>query len=133
MKRGIVHVPTKQEHQDKQSWIQFTLSDLEQSQNKSQHADWIVTIAFYKALHAVDSYLAKLGIHPKSHVTYRKNKGRNEYVQNHLGKIYTRYYALYRASRRARYDAYTYQVNRQQVTRLVNHALYIEKYINTLL
>ena len=125
-------MPTKQEHQNKQSWTQFTLSDLQQSQNSSQHADWIVTLAFYKALHAVDSYLATIGIDPTMH-TNQQNTGRNQHVQNHLGKIYTRYDALYRASRRARYDAYTYQTNSQQVTRLVNHALYIEKYIKTLL
>ena len=125
-------MPTKQEHIDKQSWIQVTLSDLEQSQNKSQHADWIVTIAFYKALHAVDSYFAKQGIDGKGH-NKKNHRIRNQQVQNHLGRIYTRYYALYRASRRARYDAYTYQVNPQRVTKLVNHALYIERYINPLL
>ena len=124
-------MPTAQVHIDKQNRTQVALSDLQQSQNRHQHGDWIVTLAFYKALHAVDFYFAKKGIdrgnHDKSHWE------RDEQVQNHLGKIYTRYYALYRASRRARYDAYTYQVNRRQVTRLVNHALYIEKYINTLL
>ena len=125
-------MPKKQEHIQKQNRTQITLSYLQQSQNSLQHADWIVTLAFYKALHAVDSYLAKQGIHPKSH-TNKQKTGRNEYVQNRLGRIYTRYYALYRASRRARYDAYTYEANPKQVTRLVNHALNIEKYIKTLL
>ena len=126
-------MPTKQEHQDKQSWTQFTLSDLQQSRNRLQHADWIVTLAFYKALHAVDSYLAKLGLHPKSHTTNRRGTGRNEYVQNHLGGIYPQYYALYWASRKARYDAYTYQGSSRAVTKLVNNALDIEQHINTLL
>lgn len=125
-------MPTKQEHIDKQSWIQFTLSDLEQSQNRSQHADWIVTIAFYKALHAVDSYLARKGIHPTVH-TSPQGVGRNQYVKKHLRIIYPQYNALYRASRKARYDAYTYQTNPQEVTKLVNHALSIERYINPLL
>ena len=124
-------MPTKQEHIDKQSWIQFTLSDLEQSQNKSQHADWIVTIAFYKALHAIDSYFAKQGIDGKGH--NKNHRIRDRQVQNHLGRIYPQYRALYRASRRARYDAYTYQANQQQVTKLVNYASDIEKYIKPLL
>ena len=125
-------MPTKQEHIDKQNRTQITLRYLQQSQNSSQHADWIVTLAFYKALHAVDSYLATLGIDPKAH-TNKQNTGRNEYVQNHLGGIYPQYSALYWASRRARYNAYTYQANCQDVTKLVNYSLSIEQHINTLL
>ena len=125
-------MPAKQAHQNKQNWTQLALFDLQQSQNSPQHADWIVTLAFYKALHAVDSYFAKLEIHPTAH-TNKQKTGRNEYVQNHLGRIYPQYRALYRASRKARYDAYTYQANPQVVTSLVNHALSIEKYIKTLL
>lgn len=59
--------------------------------------------------------------------------GRNQYVKKHLRIIYPQYNALYRASRKARYDAYTYQANPQEVTKLVNQALSIEKYINPLL
>ena len=127
VKTGIIHMPTTQAHIEKQSITQLTLSYLQQSQNSPQHADWIVTLAFYKVLHAVDSYLAKQGIHPKGH------KLRNQQVQNHLGSIHREYYALYRASRRARYDEYTYRDNPQEVTILVNHALDIEEYIETLL
>ena len=46
-------MPTKREHIDKQRSTQITLSYLQQSQNSPQHADWIVTLAFYKALHAL--------------------------------------------------------------------------------
>lgn len=120
-------MPTTQEHIEKQSRTRITLSYLQQSHNSPQHADWIVTLAFYKALHVVDSYLAKQGIHPKGH------RLRNQQVQNHLGNIHREYSALYRASRKARYDAYTYRDNPQAVTRLVNHALSIEEYIKTLL
>ena len=64
----FTHMPGTQAHQDKQAGTYLALSDLQQSQNSPHHADWIVTLAFYKALHAVDSYLAELGIHPKSHL-----------------------------------------------------------------
>ena len=124
---GIVHMPTTQEHIKKQNSIQITLSYLQQAPNNFQHADWVVTLAFYKALHAVDSYLVKQGLDSVGH------SKRNRHVQNHLQDISEEYNALYRASRRARYDAYTYQDNPQAVTTLVNDSVFIEEYINTLL
>ena len=62
---GTTPMPTTQEHQDKQSMTELARSDLEQSPNNPQHADWIVTLAFYKALHAVDSYFANEEFTPK--------------------------------------------------------------------
>ena len=124
---GIVCMPTAQLHLDKQSRTELARSDLEQSQNSPQHADWIVTLAFYRALHAVDSYFAKLNIHPQGH------RDRNQHVQNHLGSIHKRYFALYTASIKARYEDYTYQNKPQEVTKLVNRSLAIEQHVNTLL
>ena len=120
-------MPSTQAHKSKQSRAQLALSDLQQSRNSSHHADWIVTLAFYKALHAVDSYLAELEIHPKGHLE------RNRHVQECLGSIHRAYSALYRASRRARYDDFTYQDRPQDVGTLVNRSSNIESYINTLL
>ena len=96
-------MPFKDVHQKKQSKALLALSDLQASQNRPHHADWIVTLAFYKALHAVDSYLAdKCKIHPSNHVDRRKH------VQRHLGCIHGEYYALYHASMKARYEG-TYE------------------------
>ena len=125
-------MPTTQAHLNKQNRFQFTLSYLQQSQNSPQHADWIVTLAFYKALHAVDSYLATLNIHPKVH-TNKCKTGRNQYVQLHLGSIQRKYSALYDASIRARYKNYTFQNHPQEVTKLISHSLSIEEYIKKLL
>ena len=126
-------MPAKQAHQNKQNWTQLALIDLQQSQNSPQHADWIVTLAFYKVLHAVDSYLAQKQIHPRGHTASQGRMGRNQYVKRYLRIIYPQYNALYRASRKARYNAYTYQADPQEVTKLVNQASDIEKYIKTLL
>ena len=126
-------MPTTQEHIDKQTSTQITLSYLQQSQNSPQHADWIVTLAFYKALHAVDSYLARKNIHPKGHKSNRSNIGRIEYVKKHLSTLYPQYTTLFTASQNARYEAYTYYLNPQEVTELVNHALDVEKHIKSLL
>ena len=120
-------MPTTQLHLDKQSRTELARSDLEQSQNSPQHADWIVTIAFYRALHAVDSYFAKLKIHPKGH------RERSQHVQDHLKRIHERYLALYRASITARYEENTYLDKPQQVITLVNDSLVIEEHIKTLL
>ncbi len=120
-------MPEIQAHQDKQIGTHLALSDLQQSQNSPHHADWIVTLAFYKALHAVDSYFAKLEIHPRGHLE------RNRRVQELLEEIFPRYDALYSASRIARYEADTYQDTPEDVMMLVNSSLDIESYINTLL
>ena len=125
-------MPTTQAHIHKQSRIQITLSCLQQSQNCPQHADWIVTLAFYKALHAVDSYLATLGIHPKVH-TNKYKTGRNQFVQRHLSSIHRKYSTLYDASIRARYKDYTFQNNPHGVTTLISHSLSIEEHIKKLL
>ena len=122
-------MPTERVHQDKQSIADRALSHLQAAQKSSHHADWIVTLAFYKALHAVDSYLAKNNIHPSMHTG---PNGRNQSVKLHLQTIYGQYLALHRASIRARYKDYTYQNKPQEVTSLLKKSLHIENYINTL-
>ena len=103
-------MPTTQEHVEKQNSIRITPSYLQQSQNRSQHADWIVTLAFYKALHAVDSYFAKQGIDPEGHL---KGHGRRQQqVRNYLEGIHEEYSALYTASILARYEEYTHEPSR---------------------
>ena len=120
-------MPETQAHQNKQSRTHLALSDLQQSQNSPHHADWIVILAFYKALHAVDSYFAKLQIHPTGHLE------RNRYVRELLDEIFMQYDALYNASRVARYEAVTYQDDPEDVMMLVSSSRNIEDYINSLL
>ena len=128
MKTGIIHMPTAQVHIDKQNRTQLALSDLQKSQNNPQHSDWIVTLAFYKALHAVDSYFAKKGIDRRGHDKSHPERG--EQVQNYLSSIHGKYSVLYTASIMARYKAYIH--NPQDVTKLVNYSLSIEQHIKTL-
>ena len=120
-------MPTKRVHQDKQSIAQLALSNLQGSKYSSRHADWIVTLAFYKALHVVDSYLArKFNIHPHGHIDRKKE------VQQHLQNIHGPYSALHQASIRARYEDFTYQNRPQEVANLLNKSTQIENHINTL-
>ena len=120
-------MPETQAHQNKQSRTHLALSDLQQSRNSPHHADWIVTLAFYKALHAVDSYLVKLQIHPRGHLE------RNRHVRELLDEIFMQYDALYNASRVARYEAVTYQDDPEDVMMLVSSSRNMKDYINSLL
>ena len=123
-------MPTPQEHIEKQSRTQLALSDLQQSENSCQHGDWLVTLAFYKVLHAVDSYFAKQEIDPQGHER-KWHKMRDQQVQDHLSYIYPQYDALYKASMKARYEADIHEP--QEVKTLVNDSVFIEEYIKTLL
>ena len=119
-------MPSTQEHQKKQSRSQLALSELQISPNSSQDADWIVVLAFYKALHAVDSYLATLNIQPSDH------SERNRYVQNCLRRLHNTYWVLYRASRRARYGPFTYESSDKDVSDMLNSTAGIANHINSL-
>ena len=63
-----------------------------------QLMDWAVTACFYAALHLVDSYLARLGIHPRTHVE------REDLVQRRLPHIRRNYLRLKHYSLHARYQ-----------------------------
>jgi hypothetical protein len=65
-----------------------------------QLMDWGVTACFYTALHLVDAYLSRLGIHPNNHAE------REEHIRRHLRPIWMDYRRLKRLSLRARYDAF---------------------------
>jgi hypothetical protein len=59
--------------------------------------DWAVTACFYAAIHLVEGYLARLGIHPRTHVE------REGWIQRRLPHIQQNYWRLKRYSLRARY------------------------------
>lgn len=121
-------MPDKHVHQSKQLIAQRSLSYLQAAEISSQHADWIVTLAFYKALHAVDSYLADFDIHPRRH---GGNDGRNVSVKKRLQDIYEQYAALYEASQNARYEDFTYENEPQEVDILLDMSMQIVDYIST--
>ena len=123
-------MPTKHVHQDKQRIAQRALTHLQAPKKSTNHADWIVTLAFYKALHAVDSYLDKFNIHPSLHTG---PDGRNKSVRQHLKSIFKQYSALHRASIRARYRDFTYQNKPQEVGNLLKMSSDTENHIKTLI
>ena len=61
--------------------------------------EWAVVVTFYSALHLVDTFLARSGIHPTSHTDRERLIARTQ-----LRPIYAEYRRLNTRSREARYD-----------------------------
>lgn len=67
----------------------------------ASHPDWIVTVVFYTAVHAVDTALAFDGLVPWSHETrFETIAASNRYAR--IGKLY---HPLYDLCRKVRYTA----------------------------
>jgi hypothetical protein len=67
----------------------------------ASHPDWIVTVIFYTAVHAIDAALVNEGISVSNHETRFEAIGKC----NRLKKAYTLYHPLYDLSRKTRYIA----------------------------
>lgn len=81
--------------------------------------DWVVTIAFYTALHLVTSVITSTGRRsPTSHHERNRIVASDRRFQN----IQTSYLLLYQEARAARYDP-EYQIQRTDVEQLVNNEL----------
>lgn len=65
------------------------------------HPDWIVTVVFYTAVHAVDAALAYDDVAAWNHDTGFRAIGSN----NRLSKVRNLYHAMYNMSRTVRYSA----------------------------
>ncbi|MCZ6676624.1 MAG: hypothetical protein O7E52_05170 [Candidatus Poribacteria bacterium] len=101
--------------------------------NPIEHADWIVITAFYQALHLIDAYLDLVSdgqLHPPAHhITYDDEgspiSGCNQLVQRipQLKQIREHYQNLYEASREARYDAWSYREDADEVRLLLDEDL----------
>jgi len=59
--------------------------------------EWITVVAFYSALHFVDAYFAKLGLH------FQHHQERNREVEYSLPDIFLAYYRLYDLGVNSRY------------------------------
>lgn len=98
----------------------------------STHPDWIVTVTFYTALHAVDALFAKDGITVTSH-------SERNHILTHTSRyseINKKYYVLYMLSRTVRYLANpaTWIPEKQIEPRVFGECLYpIEKSVFKLL
>lgn len=88
-------MPAQNVHEEKARSIERVLPVFDDQ--KADHLDWIVVLAFYAALHWLDAYLARQGLHPTNH------RERNRAAQGQ--PIWDEYHELYAVSRIARYEA----------------------------
>ena len=63
-----------------------------------EFADWLAIIAFYVAVHLVESFFARHERHSRGH------RERNEYLKRRYRDIYREFYPLYNYSLFVRYD-----------------------------
>ena len=87
------------EKRDKAKAAQLAL----QKVSLKEHADWIVIIAFYQALHWVDAYLISVGHQQPTGHEKRKNAVRSN---PSLRPIYRHFEYMHTASEHARYDSW---------------------------
>jgi hypothetical protein len=65
--------------------------------DKTLFPDWVVTVAFYKAVHLAESLLVRKGRRSGSHVQ------RNGILKRQFPSVWMQYHPLYNQSRAARY------------------------------
>ncbi len=94
-----------------------------------EYPDWAVTVAFYTALHIVESYFArKRGIHSADH----KNRDSNFVSFPELRSVYRNYAELKRLSMKSRYQCQLASWNATEVQNAIKLLNKIESHINTL-
>lgn len=93
-------MPTRPNHLSKAKNNEKMLVNEMSSSSYVSYLDWVVTVAFYTALHYVDACLARYAIHPTSH---KGRNGRNSEVSRNLRSVSAKYLILYGRSRYARY------------------------------
>lgn len=80
--------------------------------------DWMITVAFYIAVHKVDAKLSKMGDHPSDHFY------RNTLVANKLPTISSDYFFLKNKSEFARYSPKSHkQISQRMVDRCIRISL----------
>ena len=93
-------MPTRQQHIKKYEENKLLLGTKLSVEN-AEFYNWIVTVAFYAALHLVEARLADDNIDSSDHTARNNNVERFNYFQ----PIRAKYKVLYDRSRVARYDA----------------------------
>jgi hypothetical protein len=104
-------MPSQARHEEQAQRNETFFQSLDET--VSGNREWIVTAAFYAALHWVEAYFDnRHGWHLTSH------RDRNDAVTRYLSPVLNEYMRLYRASRRARYDMYRF--TQQEVFEFIN-------------
>jgi hypothetical protein len=89
--------------------------------DKTNHLDWVITIAFYSAIHLVEKELANMSCHSKSH----ENRNEIMCMFAKFDKIGAKYATLEMLSKKARY--YCVGFTKTQVREALNLLTDIEE------
>ena len=98
---GDETVPRSEEHRGKYLENK-SIIDTALNERNREHCNWVSTICFYAALHAVEMQLALDGIHSKNHIDREENMQNNERIPEY---VLRRYKQMYTTSILARYEA----------------------------
>jgi len=101
-------MPTEVEHVEQARRNARLLAAMQGGDLLAQHPDWVITVAFYTALHLVEAKLARDNMHCVGHEERRPK------VSLHLQAIRGRYELLYTESRAARYECQPVKPERAQ-------------------
>ncbi|AXO94323.1 MULTISPECIES: hypothetical protein [Bacillus cereus group] len=94
-------IPSVAGHTDQYNKNKNFLNHL--STSKEPEHNWIITVAFYTALHLVEKELKNKGLSATNHVN------RNTLIGKQLKNIRKEYINLYRKSRESRYDCFIFK------------------------
>lgn len=119
-------MPTEAEHRAQALRNEQFLRGLQSS--STQYADWVVTVAFYAAVHLVEARLAKLGIHSPDH------DKRNSYVTilSEFKPVYREYMELYFFSLQSRYGCQFSSWTPSKVETVISKLQQVKQHLNSL-
>jgi len=94
-------MPKQMDHQTQWYSNGLILKDLVSA---NRFPDWITTVAFYRALHSIERFLARHKEHPQNHTERRKILTQPKYEALLSLQIVADYFDMYNASLDARYE-----------------------------
>ena len=96
---------------------------------QTQYKDWIVTVAFYVAVHRIEAYLARtLDIHSTEHA--KRDNAMTKIAE--LRPIYGHYQEMYNKSMESRYECLLAKWTDTEVERILAKLNAIESYLGKL-
>ncbi len=101
-------MPSEQDHTRQARHNREFLSTFDR--DSTPYLDWMVTVVFYTALHVIERYLARKGLHPADHTA------RDAYLRRVRGlkPIWSDYRRLKDESIRARYEVASFTASEVQ-------------------
>lgn len=121
-------MPGKVAHESQACHNENLVSESLFNVRSTPYPDWVVTIAFYSALHMVDAELASLG-HPDIDGHDQRRKLIKEHLSSGRKNIRSLFETLYSDCRRARYECTMFNAQPGAARKTAQHSVTILKEI----